>query len=95
MSKHHKSRTEQRNTESGKQQTQTPSNVTPIRGPSSADVRSSSTQVPVEELVRRRAYEFYEQRGRQDGHAQEDWIRAEAEVVGTVMRRARLEPRWP
>ena len=93
MSKHHKNKTEQRNIASDNPQGQIPSNVTPIRGPSSVDARTSSTPVPIEELVRRRAYEFYEERGRQDGYAQEDWLRAEAEVVGTVMRRARLGPR--
>lgn len=93
MSKHHKNKTEQANIASGSRQTQTPSNVTPIRGPSNVDARASSAPVPIEELIRRRAYEFYEERGRQDGYAQEDWLRAEAEVVGTVMGRARLGPR--
>jgi hypothetical protein len=27
-----------------------------------------------------RAYELYEQRGRQDGHALEDWLQAEREI---------------
>lgn len=30
--------------------------------------------------IRRRAYALYEQRGRADGHAWEDWSQAEAEV---------------
>lgn len=34
----------------------------------------------VEELIRVRAYELYIQRGFQDGSAQDDWLRAEAEV---------------
>lgn len=33
-----------------------------------------------EEEVRRRAYEIYEERGRQDGGEVEDWIRAEQEL---------------
>jgi hypothetical protein len=32
------------------------------------------------ELVRRRAYELYVQRGMEDGHAEEDWLRAEEET---------------
>ncbi len=32
------------------------------------------------ELVRRRAYELWEQRGRIDGMPEEDWLRAEAEL---------------
>ncbi len=35
-----------------------------------------------EELIRRRAYEFYEERGHEHGHDVEDWLRAEAEVMG-------------
>jgi hypothetical protein len=40
-----------------------------------------------EEEVRRRAYEIYEARGRQDGGAVEDWIRAEQELLGQNGRR--------
>lgn len=36
----------------------------------------------VEEVIRARAYELFEQRGRTHGHAHEDWLRAEAEVRG-------------
>jgi hypothetical protein len=32
----------------------------------------------LEEAIRTRAYELYEQRGREDGRAEEDWLRAEA-----------------
>ena len=35
-------------------------------------------------------YELYEQRGREDGHAHDDWLHAEAEVVGTASRSARV-----
>jgi len=35
-----------------------------------------------EETVRNRAYEFYEQRGFRDGFDREDWLRAEAEILG-------------
>jgi hypothetical protein len=34
-----------------------------------------------EEAIRERAYELYEQRGRRDGHAVEDWLAAEAELM--------------
>lgn len=36
-----------------------------------------------EERVRARAYELYEDRGKEDGHAIEDWLQAEQEVLGT------------
>jgi len=35
-----------------------------------------------EELIRLRAYHFYEKRGREAGHDLEDWLRAEAEIMG-------------
>ncbi len=35
-----------------------------------------------EEYIRLRAYQLYEQRGRQDGHDLEDWLEAEAEIFG-------------
>ena len=35
-----------------------------------------------------RAYELYEQRGREDGHDLEDWLRAEAEVTGRTEKAA-------
>ena len=38
------------------------------------------TNAPPEEVVRRKAYEIYEQRGRQEGRALQDWLQAEGEV---------------
>lgn len=35
----------------------------------------------IPELVRLRAYELYVERGRIDGFAQEDWLRAESEIL--------------
>jgi hypothetical protein len=35
-----------------------------------------------EEYIRLRAYQIYEQRGRQDGHDVDDWLQAEAEILG-------------
>ena len=42
----------------------------------------SSEPRNLQEEIRRRAYELYEQRGREDGHEAEDWLRAEEEVTG-------------
>jgi len=36
----------------------------------------------VEEMIRRRAYELFQQSGAQHGRDQEHWFRAEAEVRG-------------
>jgi Protein of unknown function (DUF2934) len=40
----------------------------------------------VERKIELRAYELYEERGRSDGHAVEDWVAAEAEVLrGSIL----------
>jgi hypothetical protein len=39
------------------------------------------------ELVRRRAYEIYEQSGRPDGRDREHWLQAEAEILGRHLGR--------
>ena len=50
--------------------------------------RSSTTEPPAlsleatEELIRKRAFHYYEQRGRENGHDLEDWFKAEAEIAG-------------
>jgi DUF2934 family protein len=44
---------------------------------------------PVEELIRRRAYEIHLERGSAHGNDREDWLRAEQEI------RARQEPPAP
>lgn len=41
-----------------------------------------------EELIRIRAYELYEARGRGDGHDVEDWLEAQAEITGRAERAA-------
>ena len=40
------------------------------------------------EAIRKRAYELYEQRDREDGHDLEDWLQAEEEVRGKKHRAA-------
>lgn len=40
----------------------------------------------IEEEIRCRAYELYEERGRQQGFHLEDWTRAEAEVLSRYRR---------
>jgi hypothetical protein len=40
----------------------------------------------LEEDIRRRAYELYEARGREDGHELEDWIRAKEEITKEKVR---------
>jgi hypothetical protein len=42
----------------------------------------------IEEKIRQRPYQLYEEHGRLDGHAIEDWPMAEEEVLGS--RQAKL-----
>ena len=43
-------------------------------------VDPSGTNAPRVEEIRHRVYEIYEQRGRIDGYALEDWLEAEGQV---------------
>ena len=52
-----------------------PKSVPPQTPQEAAEARAK-----LEEQIRRRAYELYEQRGRVDGYALDDWLQAEAEV---------------
>lgn len=50
------------------------------------DKRPESLTTPTqpteqEDEIRRRAYELYEARGREDGHELEDWLQAKEEVT--------------
>ncbi|MBZ5548487.1 MAG: DUF2934 domain-containing protein [Acidobacteriia bacterium] len=36
----------------------------------------------IEEEIRKRAYELFEARRREEGHELEDWLRAEQEITG-------------
>jgi DUF2934 family protein len=35
-----------------------------------------------EDVIRARAHQLYEERGCEDGHELDDWLQAEAEIVG-------------
>jgi hypothetical protein len=37
--------------------------------------------VPSQDMIRVRAYELYESRGREAGHEEQDWLRAEQEIL--------------
>ena len=53
--------------------------TTPIPVP---DARSATT---TDDSVARRAYELYEQRGREHGHDLDDWLQAERELHSSVV----------
>jgi len=44
-----------------------------------------------EDIIRARAYQFYEERGYEDGHDLEDWLRAEGEIIGKKLAAAEGE----
>lgn len=86
-----------RKTSPSSQKTSQPSStVTPIgpagtlrdtqnRGGAPAEQRIQ-VDVRIEEEIRIRAYELFEERGRQEGFHDEDWSRAEAEVLAKYRR---------
>lgn len=64
---------------------------TPRRATRKAAAPSKLAVMPpvnLEEDVRRRAYEIYEERGGQHGLDQDDWYRAEQEVAARYGRRS-------
>jgi Protein of unknown function (DUF2934) len=44
-------------------------------------VTTEPQELDLENQISLRAYELYEARGREDGHEQEDWLRAEEEIT--------------
>ena len=42
----------------------------------------------LEDRIRARAYQLYEERGRLEGHALEDWLKAETELLPPLASRA-------
>ncbi len=51
-----------------------------------AENTANSGPSKIEEQIRRRAYELYEERGRLEGYEHEDWVRAESEVLAQYDR---------
>jgi Protein of unknown function (DUF2934) len=49
--------------------------------------RNSRALGTTEEVIRRRAYQLYVEGGRREGHAREDWLQAEREVLAAASRR--------
>jgi hypothetical protein len=62
---------------------------TPINSRQGAALEIAPAIMPqprLDEEIRRRAYELYEERGRHHGFEQEDWARAEAEIRGKYQK---------
>lgn len=52
-----------------------------------ANLRRAMGLTDVEDAIRQRAYELYEQRGPGSGTAEDDWLKAEAEIVAALLAR--------
>ncbi len=58
----------------------------PTPFPSNKPRTQQTAPAELDERIRRRAYELYEQRNRTDGRDMDDWLQAEAEVNGKKTR---------
>lgn len=70
------------------------------RFPSAAPQTSTTVAVmkstsELQDQIRRRAYELYEQRGSNDGHEVSDWLQAESEVAQKKVANASRIDREP
>ena len=63
-----------------------PTQTIPTALPTAPPTTESASQV--QEQIRRRAYELYEERGRGDGYDLEDWLQAESEVTQQKVKTA-------
>ena len=54
------------------------------KGPAPAENHDNDGQGDLRELIARRAYEIYEERGMSHGDDLNDWLRAEAEVKSAL-----------
>lgn len=75
--------TPRKSTTSRKSSATQSSPVTPIRATTGATTDNGAMQMDpgIQEEIRTRAYELYLERGGQDGFDQQDWSRAEAEIL--------------
>jgi hypothetical protein len=67
----------------------TPGNGSPSRkqvatmpAPKLVEAKKNSSTVNLEEKIRVRAYQLYEERGYTPGHEADDWLVAEREILG-------------
>jgi Protein of unknown function (DUF2934) len=80
--------TPRKSTSSRKTGAKQPNTVTPIREGNVAVAENGASQIHpgIEEEIRLRAYELYQERGGEHGFDQEDWRRAEAEILSKYQR---------
>ena len=61
--------------------------ITTMPTPLSTTNQTTELTNELQEQIRHRAHELYEQRGRVDGLASDDWFQAEAEILGAQKQR--------
>ena len=52
--------------------------------------KETNSTVEIDERIRQRAFELFQLRGCQNGHDFDDWMQAEAEVLGKPQKLANL-----
>ena len=60
--------------------------------PAATETEKTKYYEDLQERVRRRAYDLYERRGREEGHDVEDWLQAEAEIVPAGLKLKPVAP---
>ena len=60
---------------------QTQSEIAVVPKSSSGKPAIMSDPVPSQDMIRARAYELYEDRGHEPGQDEQDWLRAEREIL--------------
>lgn len=80
--------TPRKSTSSRKNTVTQSSPVTPIRESNGTTEENGASQLQpgIQDEIRTRAYELYLERGGEDGFDQQDWSRAEAEILSKYQR---------
>src|SRR5258706_14041088 len=73
--------------------TETPVSTAQVTEMTARNNVQTSKDTPDTDEIRRRAYQLYEERGRQDGSHEEDWHRAETELLGSPRKQDRGQNR--
>jgi hypothetical protein len=54
--------------------------TSPTAIPNQTPTKVTTSTLDLQEQIRRRAHQLYEQRGRDEGHELHDWLQAESEL---------------
>ena len=65
----------------GRKTTKTEKTSAPKTSKAKATTAAARKRTPTYEEIAARSYELYLERGQEEGHAEEDWLRAESELT--------------